>query len=143
MKTTISFLILLLTVAGGCVTRVERVPLDQPATSPAAPQTQTTQDKRVLMDPALGHVIKVVAIKSTTSPEGYLRIQLNVQNLTGSSRNFTYRIDWLDQDEVALPMASVSWLPWMLLSHETSFLAATSPTPSAKDFRVTFLGPGK
>jgi len=37
-----------------------------------------------------------------------------------------------------LPLAALSWLPWSLLSHETSMLAATAPTPAAKDFRVTF-----
>jgi hypothetical protein len=39
-------------------------------------------------------------------------------------------------------MADSSLLPWMLLGHEVSFLAATAPTPAAKDFRITFVGPG-
>jgi uncharacterized protein YcfL len=139
-----AFLILLLAAATGCVTRVETVQLPQPGASrpePASPaaQPQTVTDKRVVIDPALEQAIHIVGIKSTTGPEGYLKIQLNIQNLTDSPKQFSYRIDWFDRDGLDLPMAASAPLPWMLLSHETSFLAATAPTPAAKDFRVTFL----
>ena len=92
----------------------------------------------MVIDPALAHAIQIVAIKSTTGPEGYLKIQLNVQNLTDSPKRFSYRIDWFDREGLELPLAASVSLPWMLLSRETSFLAATAPTPAAKDFRVTF-----
>jgi len=130
------FLILLLAAADGCVTRVETV---EPA-HPEAPQAQrqTVTDKRVVMDPALEQVIHIVGISSTPGSGGFLRIQLNVQNLTDSPKQFNYRIDWFDRDGLELPMAASAPLPWMLLSRETSFLAATAPTPAAKDFRVTF-----
>jgi uncharacterized protein YcfL len=138
-----AFLILLL-AAAGCVTRVETVQLPQPDAShpePASPaaQRQTVADKRVVIDPALDHVIHIVGITSTTGPAGYLKIQLNVQNLTDAPKQFNYRIEWFDRDGLDLPLAASASLPWMLLSHETSFLAATAPTPAAKDFRVTFL----
>ena len=142
IKTMKAFLILLL-AAAGCVTRVETVQLPQPGASlpePASPmaQPQTVTDKRVVIDSALDHAIHIVGIKSTTGPEGFLKIQLNVQNLTDSPKQFRYRIDWFDRDGLDLPMAALTSIPWMLLSHETSFLAATAPTPAAKDFRVTF-----
>ena len=132
------FLILLLAAAGGCVTSVETVK------SPQQPevQRQTVTDKRVVIDSSLEHAIRVVGIKSTTAHEGFLRIQVDVQNLTDSPKQFSYRIDWFDRNAQPLPMAGSASIPWMLLSRETSFLAATSPTPAAKDFCVTFLGPG-
>ncbi len=130
-----AFLILLL-AAAGCVTSVETVTTPQPAL-----QRQTVTDKRVVIDPALDQAIHIVGIKSTTGPEGFLKIQLDVQNLTDSPKQFSYRIDWFDRDGLDLPMAALTSIPWMLLSHETSFLAASAPTPAAKDFRVTFLGP--
>jgi uncharacterized protein YcfL len=132
-------LILLLVAAGGCVTRVET--LEPP--HPVEAQPQTVTDKRVVIDPALDHVIRIVGIKSTPGSEGFLKIQLNVLNLSNSSERFSYCIDWFDKDGLALSRASSAPMPWMLLSHETSFLAATAPTPTAKDFRVTFIGPGK
>ena len=129
-----AFLFLLLAAAAGCVTSVETV---KPPAPP--PPRQTIMDKRVVIDPVLDHVIHIVGIKSTTGPEGYLKIQLDIQNLTDAPRQFSYRFDWFDQDGLDLPMAASPPIPWMLLSHETSFLAATAPTPAAKDFRVTFL----
>jgi uncharacterized protein YcfL len=133
-----AFLILLL-AAAGCVTRVEPVQPSHPATPQPAAQPRTVTDKRVVMDPALGHAIHIVGIKSATGPEGYLKIQLNVQNLTDSPRQFSYRIVWFDRDGQELPLAALAPLPWTLLSRETSLLAATAPTPAAKDFRITFL----
>jgi uncharacterized protein YcfL len=138
MKKTMPFLLLLL-AAAGCVTRVETVERPHPV---VAPQRQTVVDKRVVIDPDLSQVIRIVGINATSGPEGFLKIQLDVQNLTGTPRKFSYRIDWFDRDGQALPMASSALMSWMLLSHETSFLATTAPTPSARDFRVTFLGPG-
>ena len=141
MKIAMPFGILLLAV--GCATHVENAGLPGPAApqpvahQPAAPN-QTATDKRVVMDPALERAIHVVRIKSAASPAGYLRIQLNVENLTDSPKQFNYRIEWVDQYGQDLPLAALSWLPWSLLSHETTMLAGTAPTPAAKDFRVTF-----
>ncbi len=147
MKITTPLLILLLTAAG-CVTRIETVESPQPQsqpvaeTKPAEPKRQTVVDKRVVIDPLLVHVIRVVGIKSTMGSEGFLKIQVNVQSLVDSFKQFSYRIDWFDKNGKDLPMAASAPMPWTLLSHETSFLAATAPTPAARDFRVTFYGPG-
>jgi uncharacterized protein YcfL len=143
MKPMRAFLILLLAVAGGCVTRVERYEPPQPAPPSARPidstdKNQTVTDKRVVIDSSLKRVIKIVRMTTKMSPEGYLKIQLNVQNETGAPQHFRYRIDWYDQDGKGLPLSDTLPMDWMLLSHETSFLAATSPTPAARDFRVIF-----
>ena len=130
-----AFLILLLAAAGGCVTRVETVQVPHPE----APQRQTVTDKRVVIAPPLDRAIHIVGIKSTTGAEGFLKIRLDVQNLTDSPQRFTYRIDWFDRDGLDLPMAALTSIPWTLLGHETSFLAATAPTPAARDFCITFL----
>jgi uncharacterized protein YcfL len=123
--------------AGGCVTSVEK------AKSPQQPavQRQTVTDKRAVIDASLQGTLRIVGVKSTISAGGFMKIQVDVQNLTDSSKQFSYRIDWFDREGSSLPMAASPATSWMLLSHETSFLAATSPTPAAKDFRVTFLSP--
>ena len=95
-------------------------------------------DKRVVIDPALENVIQIVGVKSTLGTEGFLKIQVDVQSLIDSSKQFSYRIDWFDRNGQELPMAASAPMPWMLLSRETSFLAATAPTPAARDFRITF-----
>jgi uncharacterized protein YcfL len=126
-------LLLLLLAATGCVTSVETVPTPQPTA-----QRETVTDTRVMINPPLDSAIHIVGIKSTAGSEGFLKIQLDVQNLTGSAKQFSYRIDWFDKDGQDLPMAALISIPWTLLPHETSLLAATAPTPAAKDFRVTF-----
>jgi uncharacterized protein YcfL len=136
MKTTMSFLILLLAVSG-CVPMSQTT---QPV-YPAVPPRQAVVDKRVVIDPTLENIIQIVGVKSTLSTDGFLKIQVDVQSMIDSPKQFNYRIDWFDREGQELPMAASATMSWMLLSHETSFLAATSPTPAARDFRITFLGP--
>jgi uncharacterized protein YcfL len=132
-------------LTAGCVTHVEPMQAPQPenATQPLPASVisssgKTVTDKRILIDPALQKIIRLVKITSTISRDGYLKIQLNIQNLTDSFKQFRYRIDWLDERGQSLSMADVVPLEWTLLRGETSFLAATAPTPAARDFRVTF-----
>jgi len=165
MKEKKPILILLLTVVAGCVTHVESTERIKPETQSQAAQAQpqlqtppsepklpapppqpkppTAADKRVVIAPLLAHDICVISITATTGSAGFLRIQVNVQSLVDSSRQFNYRIDWFDSNGMDLPMAASATTPWMLLSHESSLLAATAPTPAARDFRVTFLPAGE
>ena len=137
MKKLTPFLALLLVAAAGCVTRVETV--ERPHPPPAVVPRQTVTDKRVMIDPALEHIIQIVGIRSKRGIDGFLKIQLNVQNLTGSIKGFSYRIDCTGGDGEPLRTVVATPFPWTLLAHETSFLAATAPTPEAKDFRITFV----
>ena len=123
----------------GCVTHVERYDAQSEQLRPAAqPETKAkpVTDKRVIIDRSLNHIVRLVKITSTTSRDGYLKIQLNIQNMTDNFQKFSYRIDWLDDQ--GLPMAETDPMEWTLLRGKTSFLAATSPTPAAKSFRVMF-----
>lgn len=142
------FLILLLAVAGGCVTRVETVEPPHPAAQsqpqfqPGPVQGKAITDDRVLIDSSLIHAISVVGIKTKMSPDGYLKIQVNIKNLENTTRQFSYRIDWTDENGLGLPLAAPPPTPWTLLPGETSFLAASSPVPGVKNFKVTFFNPG-
>ncbi len=136
MKIAVPYLILLLAMAGGCVTQ------SIPSNALSAVERQTVQDKRIVIEPALSSYIRIVGVKTAEVPGGFLRIQINVQSMMDTSQQFNYRITWFDENGVELPMADSALLNWMLLPHETSFLAATAPTPSAKNFRVYFLTVG-
>lgn len=140
MKIALRF-VCLLVFLGGCVTERQQAPVSK--AHPAGPllPRKTVVDPRVVVEPGLREVIRIVGLRTSESPEGFLRIQVDVENRTGSPQHFGYRIDWFDQQGQPLPLASTS-TPWMLLAHETSFMATTSPTPAARDFRVTFIGPG-
>jgi uncharacterized protein YcfL len=149
MKTLLPLLFVLLLAVGGCVTHVESgflppPPPQEPQTPPSVTRyppapTQAVSDQRITIDPALEKVIRVIRLKTSISPEGYFKLQLNVHNQTDSSVHFSYRVDWLDENGQPLPMYGVGELKWNLLPGETSFLALTAPTVDVKDFRVTFL----
>lgn len=149
MKKLLLSLIVLLIAAAGCVTRVQNESFppgpQQPAQTPPSGNryppapTAPVSDKRITIDPALEKVIRIVRINTSLSPEGYLKLQLNVHNLTDAPVHFGYRVDWVDQEGQILPMFGVGELKWDLLAGETSFLAMTAPTVDVKDFRVTFL----
>jgi uncharacterized protein YcfL len=136
MKLLLTIPLLGLVLAGGCVTHQETVQTPYPPV-----ERPTVQDKRIVIDPALSKAIRIVGVKSSVGLEGFLKIQVNVQSMLDSFLQFRYRITWIDAAGNDLPMADSILLHWSLLAHETSFLGATSPTPSARSFRLTFLGP--
>lgn len=111
-----------------------------PGFRPAVPppvSAEVNADKRVVFSPSLQNALKVTDIRSTAGMQGYLKIQVNIQNTTGAPKKFSYRIEWFDSDGQPLPLASAAD-QWMLLAHETSVIAATAPTPAAKDFGIAF-----
>lgn len=134
----------LIIALAGCVTTVETPRGAESAAQPkpGAPlERKTVFDKRIIVDMALRHRIRIVGVRSAEGPGGFLKIQVDVQSTMDSLQQFAYRIDWYDSARQILPQASTS-MDWTLLPRETSFLAATSPTPSARDFSVTFMAPG-
>ena len=96
-----------------------------------------------MTDPSLEGLIRVVKVNPATRVDGYLKIQVVVQNGSDAPRRFSYSIDWLDGNGAVMPLAGNGFLEWMLLAHETSSITALAPTPAAMDFRITFLGPAK
>jgi uncharacterized protein YcfL len=116
-------------------------PAALPAEQPATPQPAF--DKRTVFDSALNQALHASKVQYTTGPEGYLKIQVDVENRSDAPRSFRYAIEWLNANGEVLQFANNGFLDWTLRAHETSTIAATAPTPAAKDFRVIFLGPAK
>ncbi len=143
-----AFLLAAIGLAAGCASTA---PASSPPRSqqPAAPasgaqaQPLPEKDTRIIIDSALDRTLRVLGVKSSTGLDGLLKIQVIVRNITDSPRWFSYRIEWFDENGVALPMASADSLPWMLLAGETSSFVATAPAVTAKDFGVAFLPQAK
>jgi hypothetical protein len=91
-----------------------------------------------VLAPGLERVLQVVSVALTNPPDAYLKIQVNVQNKTDVSQWFRYRIEWFDKDGAPLPLAG-EFTRWMLLPHEMSSIAATSPAAAALDFEIAFV----
>ena len=126
----------LLLAVSGCRTSVNTVEPAQPTA-----QREMLPDKRVITDTSLNRAMRILGVNSITTPAGFLKIQIEVQNLTGSLKSCTYRIEWFDEHAMIINSATAAALPLALEGRETKSVTATAPTPTAKDFRIKFLEP--
>ena len=108
---------------------------------PAQPvaQREMLSDKRVITDGSLSRHVKLIGINTATSPAGFLKIQVEVQNTSRSRQAFTYRVEWFDENAMIINTPTYTALPKTLEGKETSSITATAPTERAKDFRIKFL----
>jgi len=132
MKKTFLFLLALPALAG-CMSSVNSVEPAQPTVT-----AQAVVDKRVVTDPDLDNVAHIIGVYTSTGPEGFLRVELQVQNLMHAPRSFTYRFEWKDQNGMTIDLPTSTTIPVTLQGRETTALVTMAPTPLAKDFRVTF-----
>ena len=89
------------------------------------------------MDAALRGILQINQVRVTPSTQGYLQFQMDVENLGSSAVTVVYQVDWLDKDGQSLGI-SMDQPPCLLLARETHPIIIASPTPTARDFRVTF-----
>ena len=127
---------LLLLVGTGCKTTVNTV---EPAQTVA--QREMLPDKRVITDTSLNRRMRVFGVNTAATPAGFLRIQMEVQNLTRSLKSCTYRIEWFDEQAMIINSTTATATPLSLEGMETKSITAIAPTPKAKDFRIKFLEP--
>ncbi|HWD19319.1 MAG TPA: YcfL family protein [Verrucomicrobiae bacterium] len=117
----------------GCMSSVNTTEPLQPSASP-----QAVVDKRVITDPGLDNAAQVTGVYSSTGPQGFLKVELRVQNQTHARQAFSYRFAWMDQNGMTIDLPTATAIPVTLEGRETTALVAMAPTPLAKDFRVTF-----
>jgi hypothetical protein len=92
-----------------------------------------------IIAPELQSIIRVKGVGLAHPPDAYLKIQVNVENLTAAPQQFRYRIEWFDQDGARVPVDGEGFSPWTLRPHEVSSIAATAPAPAAADFGIAFV----
>jgi uncharacterized protein YcfL len=108
---------------------------------PAQPvaQRQMLSDKRVITDTGLYGRVRILGVNIATGPAGFLKIQVEVQNLTSNPQSFTYRIEWFDEYGMIINLPTMVAIPRSLEGKETASITAMAPTDRAKDFRIKFL----
>ena len=108
---------------------------------PAQPvaQRQMLSDKRVITDTGLYGSVRPVGINVATVSSGFLKIQIEVQNLTSSTQTFAYRIEWFDANGMILHTPLTIWIDRQIQGGETLSLTGIAPTETAKDFRIKFI----
>jgi len=110
---------------------------------PAQPvaQRDMVSDKRVITDTSLNRRVRILGVNQATGLGGFLKIQVEVQNMTSRHQNFTYRVEWFDENGMIINLPTYTAIPKSLEGKETISITATAPTERAKDFRIKFLEP--
>lgn len=103
-------------------------------------QRQMVTDLRIVNEPGLSF-LQILGVNTSTGPEGFLKIQVEIQNVSGWQQSFTHRVEWFDASGMVIPLPTTTPIPMTLQSGETKYLTATAPTPRAKDFRLKLFNP--
>jgi len=108
---------------------------------PAQPvaQRQMLSDKRVITDTGLYGRVRPIGINVATVSTGFLKIQLEVQNLSSSAQAFAYRVEWFDANGMIVETSLSVWIDRRIQGGETLSLTALAPNVTAKDFRIKMI----
>jgi len=122
--------------AVGCQTTVNTVEPAQPSA-----QAQELVIKKTQTDPSLSQRIKVLRVITTTSPGGYLNVQVDLRNASQSLVRYTYKVEWFDEKGLLIQTPAAGAIPRQIEGGEIQSIVLTAPTPLAKDFRIKFQEP--
>lgn len=110
---------------------------------PAVPtaRREMLADQRVQTDASLARAVRVRGINTATDAQGFLKVQIELENTTRSRKQFTYRVQWFDAQGMIINLPTATAVPRALEGREVAYITTTAPTPGAKDFRILFLEP--
>lgn len=126
-----------LLTAGVFVSGCNTVNTLEPAT-PAA-QREMAPDKRILTDATLNRRVRIIGLNQYTAPGGFLKVQVEVLNLTRSVQTFSYRWEWFDDHGIIVDAPTSTAVTRQIEGKESLFLTGTAPLATAKDFRLKLI----
>ena len=136
MKATTPFLAALAAVVlAGCgSTSVNTVERAQPVG-----ERHLVSDKRVIADRSLDSAVRIVGMSEGMTPDGFIKVQVEVQNSGRGRKSFSYKVEWFDVNGVIVDTPTTTSISRQIEGHEALFLTAVAPTATAKDFRFKFM----
>jgi uncharacterized protein YcfL len=102
-------------------------------------QKEMIADKRITTDPSLGRRVKIVGVNTSESPEGYLKVQVELQNTTRSLQHVNYRFEWFNLQGMEVTANASAFIPKQLEGGESIYVSAMAPSTVAKDFRLKLI----
>ena len=93
------------------------------------------QDRRVTSDVRLNDAARIVGVNEGRTPDGILRIQIEVVNTTWQSHNIFYTFEWLDGDGMIVNPAVIGWTEMQIIGQESKLLTGIAPQKNVVDFR--------
>lgn len=134
---SIALLLLVSLTGAGC--RSTRVNTVEPSESAA--QREVVEDRRIIKDRSLSKAVRVIGLNVAAGQEGFLKIQVEVENTSRSLKSFTCSVEWFDENGIFIDLPTANARPRSIEGGEILSITATAPTPRAKDFRIKFLEP--
>ena len=125
---------MLLLIVSGCATSVNSVENAQ-----KTGQRQMITDQRVITDGSLKKKVSLVGVNQSTTPGGFLKVQIELLNTTHSLARFSYHFEWFDANGMQLNSLTPAEIPDQIQGGEDKFISGLAPTTTCKDFRVKFI----
>ncbi len=102
-------------------------------------QTYVIADRRVITDAELNREVNVVAINTSMTPGGLLKVQVELRNHTDSEQRYLYHFEWFDASGMQVNNVLSASIPDQIEGKEDKFISGIAPSPECRDFRVKFL----
>ena len=110
-------------------------------TTPIVDQRIVVADPRVSTDASLNSIVTIMGVKTSMTPGGLLKVQVELQNRTTALQQFIYRFEWFDANGMAIDNVITAPITDQIEAQEDKFVSSVAPNPNCKDFRVKFITP--
>jgi uncharacterized protein YcfL len=107
--------------------------------APPVDQRITVADPRVSTDASLDSIVSVMGVKTSMTPGGLLKVQVELQNRTSSLQQFIYRFEWFDTNGMEIDNVVTAPITDQVEAQEDKFIYSIAPNPNCKDFRIKFI----
>lgn len=122
-----------LVVLSGCTT------VNSVENADKAGQRNMVADTRAVTDAGLNRKVNIVGVNTSMTPDGFLKVQVELQNRTRSLQQFLYHFEWFDANGMQVNNVLSASIPDQIEGQEDKFISCIAPTPNCKDFRVKFI----
>lgn len=124
-----------LLLGAGCTTSYQGVNTVEPESR--LESRQLINDKRIVRDSGTARSVRVLKVFQDVTPEGLLRIGVEVQNQNTGAYRFNYRFDWFDAAGFPVSTPATTMISQQIEPGQMLTLTSVAPNPSVKDFRLS------
>lgn len=123
------------TLGTGCNTSHHQVNTVEPANPTYV--RRNIEDKRIIRDSTTAKSVHVLNVIEGATPDGLMRIGVEVQNTRSKSFRFNYRFDWFDGQGFPVNTPTTTMVSQQLEGGQMLVLTSVAPNPSVRDFRLS------
>jgi uncharacterized protein YcfL len=123
----------LATLAGGCNTANTVQPIDEKRVA------SDVAYRQIVTNGWLKYKANVASVRESVVNGDMKRVAVDVYSDQLTTQRFSYRFDWSDDAGMPVGSPTASMMPVTIKPKETITITAVSPSPAAKQWRLTFL----